>query len=232
MARAATRKTRLPRMLGPFASRPRLALAFAVGGAVGAGGFLAGLNWTTSVIFGWDATCLAFILAALPMMAGADTLQMKAVAATQDEGQAAILGVVTLAAAASIGVVAVELAEGQAGGPMFAALRLALVFLTVAASWFMVQLIFALHYAHEYYGTARDGRAGTVAGGLAFPGGGDPDYWDFLHFSAVIGVACQTADIAFTSKALRRTGTVQGIIAFVFNTVILALTINTAAGLF
>ena len=62
--------------------------------------------------------------------------------------------------------------------------------------------------------------------GLQFPGGEPPDYWDFLHFAVVIGVACQTADIAFTGKNLRRIGTVHGLVAFSFNTAVLALTIN------
>ena len=53
-----------------------------------------------------------------------------------------------------------------------------------------------------------------------------------MHFAVVIGVASQTADIAFQSKALRRIGTVHGVIAFTFNTVVLALTINLVAGLF
>ena len=59
-----------------------------------------------------------------------------------------------------------------------------------------------------------------------------PDYWDFLHFALIIGVANQTADIAFTSKVMRRTGTLHGVLAFVFNTLVLALTINLAASLF
>jgi uncharacterized membrane protein len=71
-----------------------------------------------------------------------------------------------------------------------------------------------------------------VVGGLVFPGGGEPDYWDFLHFSIVIGVASQTADIGFSSKGMRRTGTLHCVLAFVYNTVILALTINLVAGLF
>ena len=95
----------------------------------------------------------------------------------------------------------------------------------------MVQLIFALHYAHDYY-SADDKAPGGMRGGLTFPGRGEPDYWDFLHFSLVIGVACQTADIAFTSKHLRRLGGLHGVLAFTFNTVILALTINLVAGLF
>ena len=71
-----------------------------------------------------------------------------------------------------------------------------------------------------------------IKGGLGFPGGTLPDYWDFLHFAVVIGVASQTADIAFTAQRLRRIGTVHSIVSFVFNAAILGLTINIVAGLF
>jgi len=67
---------------------------------------------------------------------------------------------------------------------------------------------------------------------LKFPEGGDPDYWDFLHFSVVIGVAAQTADISFDSRRLRRIGTVHSLLAFAFNTIVVALTINLVAGIF
>jgi uncharacterized membrane protein len=93
-----------------------------------------------------------------------------------------------------------------------------------------MQYVFALHYAHEYYDP--DENCAGDSKGLAFPGGEPPDYWDFLHFSIIIGVAAQTADIAFTSKGLRRIGTLHSLVAFAFNTVIVALTINLLAGLF
>ncbi len=67
---------------------------------------------------------------------------------------------------------------------------------------------------------------------MKFPGEGDPDYWDFLHFSVVIGVASQTADISFESRRLRRIGTVHSLLAFTFNTIVVALTINLWAGIF
>jgi uncharacterized membrane protein len=98
----------------------------------------------------------------------------------------------------------------------------------VALSWLLVQFIFALHYAHEFYAPGAD----QQRGGLAFPGNEAPDYWDFVHFAVVIGVAAQTADIAFTSKTLRRIGTVHSLVAFAFNTLVLALSINLAASLF
>jgi uncharacterized membrane protein len=58
-----------------------------------------------------------------------------------------------------------------------------------------------------------------------------PDYWDFLYFSAVIGTSGQTADVSFTSKAMRRTGLVHCVLAYFYNTTVLALTINIAASL-
>ena len=110
-------------------------------------------------------------------------------------------------------------------------LRIAAAFATVAISWFVVQLAFALHYAHEYYMPVAGG-SGEIAEGMDFKKDDVPDYWDFLHFSTVIGVASQTADVAFTAKKTRRVGTVHGVIAFTFNTVVVALTINLLAGLF
>ena len=95
-----------------------------------------------------------------------------------------------------------------------------------------MHFIFALHYVHRYFRPTPDGSTSDHVGGLAFPGGELPDFWDFLHFSIVIGVASQTADIAFTRKDLRRLGTVHGLVAFVFNTAVLALGINLVAGLF
>lgn len=220
------------RMLGPFAARPRLLGAMVAGAATWALLLFTpnGLSLTTSAILAWDATCLTFIGAAMVMMWRADQRRMRATAATQDQGQGVILTLVIAAAAASIWVIAKELSAAKADEGLIKALRVALVFATVAASWFMVQLIFALHYAHEFYAPGDKPR--TDAGGLLFPGGEAPDYWDFLHFSIVIGVASQTADIAFTSKTLRRVGTVHGVTAFTFNTVVLALTINLLAGLF
>ena len=136
-----------------------------------------------------------------------------------------------LAAAASVAAIAAELSLAKAEHGVAQVVDITLAFGTVVASWTLMQLIFAIHYAHEYY-DADIKDAGRYAEGLAFPGGEPPDYWDFLHVWIVIGVAAQTADVAFTSKGLRRLGTVHSLVAFAFNTVIVALTINLLAGLF
>jgi uncharacterized membrane protein len=220
-------------VIAPFANRPRMLGAVAVGLVVALVLSLIPneLRWSTRAILAWDAGLAYFITACLLLMADQRAKDIRERAAGQDEGRGMILGVVTLATAAALATIGLELSTAQHEHGLVRALHVTLGLVTVAGSWFMAQLIYALHYAHEYYG-AVEGHARSVRGGLKFPGDGAPDYWDFLHFSIVIGVASQTADIAFTSKTLRRIGTVHSVFAFVFNTAVLALTINLVAGLF
>jgi uncharacterized membrane protein len=136
------------------------------------------------------------------------------------------------AAAFSMAVIAVELhgmkdlpADGQWS-------HIALAAATIVCSWLVTHTMFALHYAHAYYGDA-DGNPDTIdrAGGLEFPSTEHPDYWDFLYFSFVVGMTCQTSDVQVSRSGMRRLCLAQGVLAFFFNTVILALSINIAAGL-
>ena len=221
--------------LGPFASRPRLTSGICLGLlAFVTSSFLPiDLEASSRAIICWDLTCLWFIVLTLLHMRHQSQEDLKANVAAQDEGQGMIVAFVLIAAAASLYAVALELSFAKDAHGLAKDLRVALAISSVALSWFMTQLIFALHYAHEYYApdtTTPD--EDDVIGGLAFPGGQEPDNWDFVHFATVIGVASQTADIAFTKKRLRRIGTVHGIISFSFNTAVLALTINLLAGLF
>ena len=92
----------------------------------------------------------------------------------------------------------------------------------------MTHATFALRYAHEYY----ERRAGCdqVEGGLEFPQEDRPDYLDFTYFSLVLGMTFQVSDVQITSRKLRRLATLHGLISFLFNTIIVALTVNLAAG--
>jgi uncharacterized membrane protein len=99
----------------------------------------------------------------------------------------------------------------------------------IALSWLFVHVIFTLHYAHEFYAPKDKGKGDRQ--GLIFPGEDDADYWDFLHFALIIGVANQTADIQISSQKLRRIATLHSLVAFLFNTVILALAVNMAVSL-
>ncbi len=215
----------------PFALRPHLTAALLVGALVAVVLELAPLPllWSTRAVLAWDAALAVFIGSTLKMMCACDESRIRTRAAGQDEGQHFILILAVVAAFVSILAIAGELSIAKGEHGLAKGLRVGFAFVTVLASWSFVQMIFALHYAHEFYGEADEG---VQRGGLQFPGDDTPDYWDFLHFGAVIGVAAQTADVAFTSKSMRRTGTVHALVAFIFNTVVLALTINLLAGLF
>jgi len=220
-------------------ARPRLVGGIAVGvlTAVALTLFPHGLRGSTRAIFAWDSGCAWFILFTLLAMGDCDHHhQIRQRAAAQDEGRGLILGLVLVAACMSIGAIAGELSLAKNDHGLMKILRIGLAFGTVVVSWFVVQLIFALHYAHEFYtpeagAPAAAGKPEGVRGGLQFPDDDTPDYWDFLYASVIIGVAAQTADVTFTRKQTRRIGTVHGSVAFIFNTVVLALTINLVAGL-
>ena len=223
-------------VLHAFRDRPRMTLGMAVGAGVGLALWLLpnDLRWSTRSILAWDAAALTFIVGMTAMMANCGIDKIQARAAAQDEGKGLTLALSILAATASVLAIAAELSLAKNDHGLVKALRVALAFATVALSWFFTHLIFALHYAHEYYApqTSPEMAGRRDRGGLGFPGDEPPDYWDFVHFAVVIGVASQTADICFTSKTLRRIGTIHGVLSFVFNTVALALTINLLAGLF
>ena len=194
------------------------------------------LRSSTRAVLSWDVGVISLVVMITRLFTRCcSAAQLRIEAARQDEGQHFILALVLVAAAVSLGAIAMELSLAKTEQGLEKAARVALAFGTVALSWFLVQVIFALHYAHEYYtpeDREDDEDNNGVVGGLGFPGKEDPDYWDFIHFAVVIGVASQTADISFTNKTLRRIGTVHGVIAFTFNTDVLALTINLLAGLF
>ena len=97
--------------------------------------------------------------------------------------------------------------------------------ITILCSWFFVHTIWAVHYAHEFYGDEGERR------GLDFPKEDEPDYWDFLYFSFNMGAAAQTSDVAVLSRNMRRLVLAHTILAFLFNTMIFALAVNVGASL-
>jgi uncharacterized membrane protein len=219
----------MSRLLQPITSRPYLMTAIAAGVVIYFG--LAPLihHPMTRALIGWDGGVVTFVALALFFMAGADAGCMKRRAIAHDEGAHLMLILAVLAAVASVGGLVIELTatKGQPG----ADLRVALASSSVVLSWLFVQVAFAMHYAHVYF-LAED-VSSAHQGGLDFGyGDEEPDYWDFLHFAIVIGATSQTADIVFKSKQMRRVGTLHSIVAFGFNTAILATMINLAASLF
>lgn len=186
------------------------------------------LTFLTRMLIAWDVAIAVYLGAVWLQTRGITSQHMIDHAAEVDEGRHFVLFVSIAGVAASLTAIILELQARLEPGVAKNA-HVAFVFFTVALSWLFVHTSFAKHYAHEYFGPAE---ADAIRRGLIFPGGEDPDFADFFHFALVIGVAAQTADIQIAAKPIRRIVTLHGVLAFVFNTVILALTINLAAGLF
>ncbi|MBA4057950.1 MAG: DUF1345 domain-containing protein, partial [Marivirga sp.] len=100
----------------------------------------------------------------------------------------------------------------------------------VGLSWILLHAIFTFRYAHLYHDHNKL-KTGSQVGGIDFPGKDELDYLDFAYFSYVIGMTFQVSDIRVTSRVIRRFVLMHGLISFVFNTIIVALTINTIANL-
>ena len=203
-------------------AHPRLLLSMLIGMIVVA--VLPG-DWRTAsrLLVGWDVGVGCYLITACELMWRSDVTRMRRRAALYDEGAVFLLILTVGAALASLGAIIAELALPHAGGNR-APGQLALAVITIALSWAFIHTIFALHYAHACYGE----RHGESAG-LNFPGGEEPDYWDFLYFSLVIGMTSQVSDVAVTSRHIRRIVTAHGAVSFFFNAALLALSVNIAA---
>ena len=101
----------------------------------------------------------------------------------------------------------------------------------VMVSWLLVHTVFALRYAHLYYDTDTDQGLPKKGGGLEFPDEKEPDYLDMVYFSFVIGMTFQVSDVEISSREIRRWALLHGFLSFIFNTAILALSINVISGL-
>lgn len=217
-----TLSRRVPMLIRVVRSHPRLFVAGVLGLLVIAVN-PARAPVSARLLLGWDVGVAGYLIAVYAMVTRADLRGLRQQAAQQDEGRLVLLVLTVGAAMASLAAIIAELgaARGSAGRP---AMHLALATATIALSWAFIHTMFALHYAHEFY-TERRGRGG----GLRFPGTEEPDYWDFVYFSFVIGMTSQVSDVAVTDRRIRRTVTAHGIISFFFNVALLALTVNIAA---
>jgi uncharacterized membrane protein len=180
---------------------------------------------TTRLLVGWDVGIALYLTLIHVTMARCDIDRIRARAAEQDEGAFAILILTMLATFASMIAIVFALGGSKQAVHAEAAALIVMTIVTIVLSWLFVHTIFALHYAHEYYGERRDG----AIGGLNFPDETRPDYWDFFYFSVVIGMTSQVSDVAISSRSIRRVATMHGILSFFFNVAVLALTINTVS---
>jgi uncharacterized membrane protein len=203
-------------------TRPRLFLSASLA-IVFTMGLFVFTDWKASIrlLIGWDAGVMLYLILVGVLMARSDVHRIRRRAALQDDGRIAILVLTALAALASLAAIVADLGAQQ--GPARTPIHLIIATVTIALSWAFIHSMFALHYAHEFYDED------DSEGGLTFPGKEEPDYWDFLYFSLVIGMTSQVSDVAVTSKSIRSTVAAHGVVSFFFNVTLLALMVNIAA---
>jgi uncharacterized membrane protein len=179
----------------------------------------------------WNAFAWTVIILAWVRIVFADARTSVQGARIQDTARSAIFLFVILAAVTSLLAVAILVGGAKGLGPRALTEHLVLAGATVLSSWFLVHTVFAMHYAHAYYHDTDNDPHTIEGGGLEFPNQKAPDFLDFAYFSFVIGMTCQVSDVQVSSQGIRRLALVHGLLSFLFNTVILALSINLASSL-
>ena len=185
-------------------------------------------------VAGWDVFALCVLVLAWLTILTTPPSKLRARAQMQDLSHILIFVFVLVAACAglfAVGLLFLNKTVVMQQSHFLIHLIMSLV--AVICSWMLVHTVFGLRYAHTYYGDP-DGPTGpkSHAGGLSFPGDREPDYMDFAYFSFVIGMTFQVSDVVITSRDFRKLVLLHGMLSFGFNTVILALTINTVSALF
>jgi uncharacterized membrane protein len=205
-------------------SRPYLTVAFVLGVATGL--FFTDETWLRQALIGWNVTVWLYLVMVIPAMNKADHHRVREVAAKQDESAALVLGVMTIGIALTMAAVISELSGAGKASDGAQAVHYIYTGVTVIGSWILLGVLYCFHYAHIYYNSDRKDPE------LKFPDDEqEPNYWDFLYFSFTISVAVQTSDVCVMSRTMRKLVLSHSVIAFLFNLVILGLSINIAAGL-
>jgi len=181
----------------------------------------AGLRPASAVLLGFDLAALVFLGIFAHLFNRASPSHMRSQARALDTGRWGVLWGGVLLSAVVLAALGNELHAAKGGG----LLELAVGVLSVVLSWLFLNVMFAVHYAHGYYGDF-----GKKHAGLEFPDTPEPDYWDFAYFSIVVGMTFQVSDVQITSKYLRRVVLLHSVIAFFFNVFIIAITVNIVAG--
>jgi uncharacterized membrane protein len=213
MGRAVRRWHRVRRYPRLFASAAILVVLFVVFA-------LSGMQTALGALLAFDISAVIFLGATLHMIIHSSTGSMRKRARKEDEGYWEFLLSSAAVAVVALVALAIELHGSKSGG-MF---EIVLATSSLLLTWMFFNTIFALHYAHEFYGDS-----GGKNSGLEFPGTKEPDYWDFIYFAYVIGMTFQVSDVEISERRIRRVALAHAVIAFFFNVIVIALSVNVVA---
>ncbi|HWB92909.1 MAG TPA: DUF1345 domain-containing protein [Puia sp.] len=181
----------------------------------------------TRIIIGWNVFSICMIVISGVIFSSMRPRQIRVLAKQEDAGRVVVFFIVLVATVGSLMAVLLLLKNKDAWElPKW--LETFIYIMGVISSWLLLHTMFAYRYAFLYYGDhPLDPDIHTV--GLQIPNELWPDYLDFAYFSFVIGMTFQVSDIEISSRAIRRVALLHGMLSFLFNTVIVALTINVIA---
>jgi Predicted membrane protein len=218
---ASSAKKRRWRPLHYVRARPRTFIALLIFIVAGTLLMAMKLRPATAVLLAFDLAALVFLGIIARMFNRASPAHMRSQARAQDTGRWGILWSGIVLSTVVLVALSSELHAAKGGGM----LALGVGALSVVLSWLFLNIMFAIHYAHGFYGDLGEKHAG-----LEFPDTPQPDYWDFAYFAIVIGMTFQVSDVQITSRYLRRVALLHSVIAFFFNVFIIAITVNIVAG--
>lgn len=198
-----------------FAISSLLFVVFALAALVG------GMRPALAVLLAFDIAALFFLSAMLIMFTTSRASSIRRRSRTQDQGYWGFLLSSVSVSVVALVALTMELHASKGGGVV----EIVLATVSLLLAWLFVNTIFAVHYAHEFYG---DGRG--KCSGLEFPGTQEPDYWDFVYFAFVIGMTFQVSDVQISEREIRHVALVHAVVAFFFNVIVIALSVNIVAG--
>jgi uncharacterized membrane protein len=182
------------------------------------------MEWITRIMISWDVFSLALIIMSTVTFFTMKPRQIRLLVKNQDASRTVVFFIVLISTVTSLlGILILLLNKDRWLLNKYVE---TLIYISgVNFSWLLLHIIFTHRYAHLYY---QDNQSipGKLAAPLEVPEEQNPDYLDFAYFSFVIGMTFQVSDISIVSRQIRRLVLLHSLLSFLFNTVIVALSIN------
>ncbi|MEQ1931016.1 MAG: DUF1345 domain-containing protein [Parvularculaceae bacterium] len=171
-------------------------------------------GWAHALLAAFSVTALAYAALVAAALQSCEESDLPTLAARHDQRAPLILCFGLLLDFASLALVVTLMATRTMD--VYAT---ALAGLSIASAWVLLNMLFAIHYAHVFF-TSEQTQP------LSFPGGRPPVFSDFVYFSFVVGMTFQVSDVAIVDSALRRLVLAHSLLAFLFNVFVVALAVN------